>query len=330
MIRTTRQLERCELARRLFIRRAETCPIIEARTATVDSPGGPCRAPACLEPLDAAATGWFQIADLGDRQVIGLVGVAEVPASVRAEPGVVVRRPDELDFDLLIPPFADRAAGHLSYAHTRLHVSDEFAADHDPLGDDPDWTALSDGAYVEADGGEVVCKPPGAESREPVHRNEPADMSGVAADYSVESHVTAAVVAGKHRTPAVTLRMTDADNFYRVAVVAVGSVFRMHKRVAGEWTLLGSQSVGSLTGTIRLEAVGSTLKGYFQGNELISTSDTDLTSAGYAGIYFWIAADSTGNARLDDFRVWVERRPMPAALDGPLAARSQQPFALAR
>jgi len=326
VVRTRRQLRRCELARRLFIEKAKKRAMLQADFTTVIEDEQEIRVPVCRDTLRQAGSAWGQVADLGDSQIIWLPKHGSPPARIVGN-GVHVVDPAHIDWDRLITPVADGAAGHFSYAHKRLFASDDFGTNYDPLSNDADWTALRDGAYIRANAGKCYNKAPGGSNRFTTYRFDPADMSGESADYSVEAALsrTTSTVA-----PCLCMRQTASDTYYYLAPSLTPQVV-LSKRVGGVATQLGAANIASAVGTGRVEAVGTALKAYWGGVEEISASDGAISSAGYAGVFVYVAAAGGANeAYIDDFNVWVERPGRPAPVIGPLAGRAQISFALAR
>lgn len=79
-------------------------------------------------------------------------------------------------------------------------------------------------------------------------------------------------------------RLADIENMYAVRGTETASGFQLYKKVAGTWTALGS-AVTILNGSVvKLEMIGTAIKVYDDGVEVISVTDSDLTAAGKAGL----------------------------------------------
>lgn len=98
----------------------------------------------------------------------------------------------------------------------------------------------------------------------------------------------------------VLARGADASNHY-LALLSTSTV-DLYKRVAGTYTLLGtSGAVTWATGdTIGLRVSGTSIKGYRNGAEVVSTTDSSLTSGTYAGFR---AGGTTNTMRYDDLSI---------------------------
>jgi pectate lyase len=125
-----------------------------------------------------------------------------------------------------------------------------------------------------------------------------------AADYDVEADAFLYTAGGEGRDVGPTGRQsTSADTYYRF-VISFDVVY-LQKRVAGTNTTLASFDVGTPTANstynLRLQMVGTTIKGFVDDVERCSATDSAITAAGRAGIStFDGAANGTGN-QLDNF-----------------------------
>jgi len=104
----------------------------------------------------------------------------------------------------------------------------------------------------------------------------------------VDAHVYS-VVSGA--SIVVTCRNSGASfgarNQYRVAFNDAGTL-TLSKLVAGTYTSLGTYAAGAPTAgntyTLRVEAIGTTIKAYLNGVERISVTDSDVTAGGGLGL----------------------------------------------
>jgi hypothetical protein len=131
--------------------------------------------------------------------------------------------------------------------------------------------------------------------------------SGVppSADYYVQADFYAASIISVNA--AIVGRMdTTADTMYLVRLNN-GTVWELRKIVAGSATTLGSDSTaGNLptvgnSKTVKLVMTGSTITVFVSGVSVISVTDTDITSAGKAGLRFSGTATSTTGFHIDNF-----------------------------
>jgi len=102
-----------------------------------------------------------------------------------------------------------------------------------------------------------------------------------AADYEVEAVVQ--FNGGGGGGTGVAGRVQDINNYYMVEASATGNSFDMYKKVSGSYTYLGGYSVAideATDYTVKLTMVGSAIKGYFNGVERISVTDSSITAAG--------------------------------------------------
>jgi len=77
-----------------------------------------------------------------------------------------------------------------------------------------------------------------------------------------------------------------SNNFYVLILRGDTNVLELRKRVTGTETTLGSYSITPVPGTdytIRLSMVGTAIKGYLDGVERISVTDSAITAAGFPG-----------------------------------------------
>ena len=341
MTRTPRQLERCELARRLFIERVQErlvvrCPIIE-----IDStePGVPRRVPGIQGFADRHRLGWGQVADCGDFQL--LYFFLPLSPSQRSElsgiDGLEIKEASQLNCDELIPPWADTASGHFSYAHTGLHYSDLFAHGNDPLSNHADWTGDTDPTYLKSDGSKLVTNDGnGVNYRTMRYRCTGSPMGAVTADYSVELDCTPfQSIDEDYSMWGVMVRAKDGSNHYYANLSHSAdrvNNLRVYERTTGGGEVKLAETTASDTGIVRLEIVGTIIKVYVDGVEKISTSDGTLTDAEYPGVRVSAARhNQSGEGSADDFRVYIERaQGKRALLLGPLAGRGQCGYGLAR
>lgn len=118
-------------------------------------------------------------------------------------------------------------------------------------------------------------------------------------DQVVEVSVKPLAFNGTNRPVSVYARFTDSNNHYYVALRSNNTI-ELKKKVGGTVTTLQSTGLTVSTGAwydVRLEAVGTTLKAYVNGNLLLTATDSDLASGTVAvGSY-------AASARFDDLLV---------------------------
>jgi len=124
------------------------------------------------------------------------------------------------------------------------------------------------------------------------------------ADYEVEAVLA---VAGGFGT-GVTGRISNPSNDYYLLELEHGSsgTLVLYKRVGGTYTLLGSYVFGSGAGTytIKLSMQGTTIKGYLDGVERISVTDSAHSTEGDFG-YRCFETDDPPNDSFDSYKVYT-------------------------
>ncbi|MCG5436385.1 pectate lyase family protein [Micromonospora foliorum] len=122
------------------------------------------------------------------------------------------------------------------------------------------------------------------------------------ADYGVQARVRPTGFGGTNRHVGVIARAQNSSSYYALAVTASGGV-QLLRRAGGDPVALDSAAGGVTTGswaTLRLEAVGTTLRGYVNGALVVEATDSAF-AAGRAGL-----ATSYASASFDDVRVDTE------------------------
>lgn len=128
------------------------------------------------------------------------------------------------------------------------------------------------------------------------------------ADYSVSADAFAASASGTHRVGIQGRMLTSVQTLYRARLVSTTG-FELYKVVNGTATQLGSSVAQSLTANfaynIKLRMSGSTIELYKlgEGTASISVTDSSVTAAGQAGLYFASATtvNDTSGLHLDNF-----------------------------
>lgn len=129
------------------------------------------------------------------------------------------------------------------------------------------------------------------------------------ADYEA-SCVVSAGFAGTNKGYLI-VRMQDQENMYALRFETGATSTRMYKKVSGTWTALGSFQTDPAVGdTIKIRVSGTTLTYYYNGGLIDTQTDSDLSSAGKAGIGMGGGAelasstdDLTNTSAIDDFLV---------------------------
>lgn len=113
-----------------------------------------------------------------------------------------------------------------------------------------------------------------------------ADVTYPSADYSVQADIDDPDSSDDMNY--IIARMTDQDNFYSIRFNE--DTLELHKKVSGSWTELDSDTNGGdyvqPGDTVKIEVIGTAIKGYIDGVEVLSATDSDLTSAGKGGFAF--------------------------------------------
>jgi pectate lyase len=118
-------------------------------------------------------------------------------------------------------------------------------------------------------------------------------------DQAVQARVKPTAFNGTGRHVGVTARAQNTSNYYVLGLTNSGSLL-LAKRVGGAFTTLASAPASGTAGTfhtVRLEAFGTTLRGFVDGAQLISVVDTTFTT-GRVGLATFFAS-----ATFDDILV---------------------------
>ncbi|BCL18059.1 pectate lyase family protein [Micromonospora sagamiensis] len=118
-------------------------------------------------------------------------------------------------------------------------------------------------------------------------------------DYGVQARVKPTAFAASTRHVGVIARAQSSSSYYALVATASGGV-QLVKRAGGDPVVLGSATAGVTVGswsTLRLEAVGSSLRGYVNGALVVQATDAGF-AAGRAGL-----ATAYASATFDDVEV---------------------------
>jgi len=115
-----------------------------------------------------------------------------------------------------------------------------------------------------------------------------ADYTGTGT-YAADQYVQADIVSVGLDTARLFLRYADANNYYRATVT--GTAIAISKRVAGvSTTLVTGTFAGGLPKLARVDVVGSVIKLYLNGVQVLTATDTALAAAAAPGIGHYRAA----------------------------------------
>lgn len=140
-------------------------------------------------------------------------------------------------------------------------------------------------------------------------------------DYATQVRVKPLAWSGTGRYAAVLSRAQNMTNYYYLAITNSGQV-QLGRRSGGTSTVLSSAAVPVSLGTwytLRLEAFGSALRGFVNGAQLVSATDTTFP-AGKVGLATYYAS-----ASFDDLMVVTDATPGPGPTTGPTASPTAGP-----
>jgi hypothetical protein len=119
---------------------------------------------------------------------------------------------------------------------------------------------------------------------------------------SADYHVSAdfVYVGAQTSQPGILLRRTASTTYYFVRYETDLQLFRLYKLISGTATQLGSDFSSSLsvgnTMRVTLEAIGTAIKVYRDGTEIMSETDSAISGAGKAGIRFSHGSGTPSNS----------------------------------
>jgi pectate lyase len=140
------------------------------------------------------------------------------------------------------------------------------------------WSVVTDGSRVYRQGG--------------TSSDARALAGSTWTDQVVEARVKPISFNGTNRFVAVLARAQNATNYYYLAL-RNNNTIELKKLVSGSSTTLASGSFTVSTGTwysVKLEVVGSTLRGYVNGVQLLTATDTRFTSGKIGVATFYASA----------------------------------------
>ncbi len=119
-----------------------------------------------------------------------------------------------------------------------------------------------------------------------------------ASPLATSDHYTQAVLANATTSSMGVFARSTSDGSSYYLWRSNGSVWNLFRQVGGSFIDLGSYNASLANGDVaRIECVGSTIKGYVNGIERLSVTDTVITSGLYAGI----RSTPSSTARYDNF-----------------------------
>lgn len=163
-----------------------------------------------------------------------------------------------------------------------------------------------------------------------------ADATYGTADYMVKATITDMSI-GSDDPIFLLLRVQDQENMYAVGFWDNGtaSSSRMYKKVSGTWTALGTAFTTPVDGdVVHFFAMGETIGVAVNGDIVDSVTDSDITSAGKAGLAMGGDAElvnssddmASGNS-VDNFEVnTIMASPVPGGTDSTSSTRYNTPF----
>jgi len=171
------------------------------------------------------------------------------------------------------------------------------------------WTSL-----ITVGSGEIVACTGGTVGADPGCNGGPAsndsgslytaDATYSSADYSVQ--VTINDVNAGDDASILAARVQDTNNMYAVKLNGL-SGGQMYKKVSGTWTAIGSSFSNPTAGSVMKFIVnGSTISVEDDGTTVASTTDTDISAAGKAGLAIGAiitSSDDENNQQFDNFTV---------------------------
>lgn len=112
-----------------------------------------------------------------------------------------------------------------------------------------------------------------------------ADATYDSADYYIEWTLVTGPGVSTTRATYAFVRIQDQENMYGVRLLGSTGTCQLYKKVAGTWTALGSAFTVPANGSVcKLEIIGTTLTFYDDGVSVASASDSDISTAGKAGL----------------------------------------------
>lgn len=153
-----------------------------------------------------------------------------------------------------------------------------------------------------------------------------ADATYSGADYYAQVTMTTGDTLDDYNYIGVRVE-ADGDGYwlrFNNNVILSEDLAQIHKRVAGSWSTVGSPAGSQIANgsVVKFEIIGSALKVYDDGAEIISTTDTSITAAGKAGIGMGdigaVSGADCSTQVLDNFSVTViEAAATPAPPSAP-------------
>ena len=121
------------------------------------------------------------------------------------------------------------------------------------------------------------------------------------------------LLTGSNSAPiALFARFADTSNYYTVQILGAAHAqndTKIYKRVAGAWTQLAAVDTGwSIADVLKFEVIGTSLKVYKNGAEILAATDSAISAAGKTGFAWGQEAGGNGSHvftdwQLDDYTV---------------------------
>ncbi|MFY1636904.1 pectate lyase family protein [Solwaraspora sp. WMMB335] len=120
-------------------------------------------------------------------------------------------------------------------------------------------------------------------------------------DQSVQARIKPIAFNGTDRSAGVLARAQSMTSYYQLGLSNTGQL-QLSRRVGGSPQVIAASTVNVVTGTwytLRLEAFGTSLRGFLNGTELVSATDASLGS-GRAGLFTRYASASFDDVLVED------------------------------
>ncbi|MEJ3743053.1 pectate lyase [Actinomycetes bacterium KLBMP 9797] len=190
--------------------------------------------------------------------------------------------------------FATVAAGALVVAAAPYAFADTLLSDDFQDGNASGWST-SGGSWSVVTDGSLAYRQSGVSS-------DARSLVGATnwTDYSVQARVKPTGFNGSGRFTGVIARAQSTSNYYALVLTNSGGV-QLVKRAGSSPVVLGSASGGGAVGswtTLRLDAIGTSLRGYVNGALAVTATDAAFASgrAGVAAYYASVTVDDVAVA----------------------------------
>ncbi len=149
------------------------------------------------------------------------------------------------------------------------------------------------------------------------------------ADYSVEVDVVYFSTSPTQYVGPAGRIDTSANTMYHFRYSQADSTWYLYRISAGTLNILGTYAQSFTSGTRRakLQMIGTAIKGFVDGVERVSATDSNITAAGKAGLRLATTATGTGNSQglhVDNFEAYDESAAAAISFGGPIATQVPQ------